>query len=513
VISRLPGLFDLPPGPPPHNLEAERAVLGGILLDPALLTRAVEAGLLPDQFHKDGHRQVFEAMTRLFKRGEPADTLMVAEELRRVGELEDAGGQAALATLMEDATVATQFGSYVGLVIHHAQKRTIAQACHTAAMAAMDGGEPGDIIGALRRQLAHIEEANQPSGTRPAWRLFDASDEWDFPPIQELIEGLLPLKGVVWWGGLPKRYKSLLLLYLCLAIARRRAEVVKKFKVSAYPNVAYVAREDGGSRLQERINDILAAWGGGRPEPGAIRFLIRPSLDLLNASHVTELRDICLRDRIGVIVLDTWTALSPTADPLSANDQAALAVVVVKLCEETGGLVIVVDHSRKNRPEGRALSSADIFGPPQKWAAAEHIVMLDLTSDGRRLEVFTESKDLDGTRFFLEISPRGSGREKFVYAGAVAEIADARRALGNLNRAAVLQVLQTTDSALSTPQIALRLKAAGIALGEDAVLGHTKALVNAKMVRQTGEGKARRYWALELAPITPSSEKAGPADE
>ena len=61
---------------------------------------------------------------------------------------------------------------------------------------------------------------------------------------------------------------------------------------------------------------------------------------------------------------------NPSADPLGAKDQAQLAAVVVELAEQIDGQVIVVDHSRKNRPDGQPLSSADIFGPPQKWAAA-----------------------------------------------------------------------------------------------------------------------------------------------
>ena len=124
-----------------------------------------------------------------------------------------------------------------------------------------------------------------------------------------------------------------------------------------------------------------------------------------------------------MLVLDTWTALSPRRirsgpriRPSSRRRR--------ELCEDIGGLVVVVDHSRKNRPEGQPLSSADIFGPPQKWAAAEHIVMLDVVDAGRRLEVFIEGKDLETRRFFLTVGPRGSGEEKFAYAGSAEELAD-----------------------------------------------------------------------------------------
>jgi replicative DNA helicase len=117
-------LVELPGKIPPHNLEAERALLGAILLEPAVLARAIEL-LAADEFYKDGHRKIYGAMVRLFERSEPADVLTVTEELKRAGELEDVGGQAALATLMEEATVATQFAAYAQIVRDKAQLREL----------------------------------------------------------------------------------------------------------------------------------------------------------------------------------------------------------------------------------------------------------------------------------------------------------------------------------------------------------------------------------------------------
>ena len=129
---------------------------------------------------------------------------------------------------------------------------------------------------------------------------------------------------------------------------------------------------------------------------------------------------------VTLLVLDTWTALSPTADPMAAKDQAALAAVVVDIAEAIDGAVVVVDHSRKNRGEGEPISSADIFGPMQKWAAAEQSSCSTSPSDRRRLEVFIEGKDGETRRCFLTVTPKGAPGEKFTYAGTVEEIADAR---------------------------------------------------------------------------------------
>jgi replicative DNA helicase len=117
-------VVELPGKIPPHNLEAERAVLGAILLEPAIIPRAIEL-LTPDEFYKDGHRKIYAAMVRLFERSEPADALTVAEELKRAGELDEVGGQATLATLTEEATVATQFTAYAQIIRDKAQLREL----------------------------------------------------------------------------------------------------------------------------------------------------------------------------------------------------------------------------------------------------------------------------------------------------------------------------------------------------------------------------------------------------
>jgi hypothetical protein len=90
-------------------------VLGAILLEPALLPRAIEL-LVPEEFYKEAHRKIFGAMIRLFERGEPADAITLTETLRREGVFEEIGGHTLLATLQEEGTVATQFTAYTGIV-------------------------------------------------------------------------------------------------------------------------------------------------------------------------------------------------------------------------------------------------------------------------------------------------------------------------------------------------------------------------------------------------------------
>ncbi len=100
---------------PPHNLEAERAVLGAVLLERESLPKAIEI-LKPPDFYKEGHRKIFGTMIGLFERSEPVDLLTLTEELRRAGELDEVGGPAALAALVEEAATAAHLLSYAGIV-------------------------------------------------------------------------------------------------------------------------------------------------------------------------------------------------------------------------------------------------------------------------------------------------------------------------------------------------------------------------------------------------------------
>jgi hypothetical protein len=364
---------------------------------------------------------------------------------------------------------------------------------------------PAGPLGAMGR-----DEAGPvlPSPTAPdPWRRYDAAgaDAWDVPTVEWTVEGLLPRRGVVWVGGPPKQGKSLLMLYLALAVGRGRPEAANHFPVLAQPKVLYVSAEDGAPRIRERMAEILAAWGGERPPSGAVEFLIREPINLLDPADVAKLTALCQSEGFTLVVLDTWTRLSPTADPMAAKDQAHLAAIVVKLAHDIDGAVVVVDHSRKNRPEGQPLSSADIFGPLQKWAAAEHVIMLAATGTKSRIEAFVEGKDSDDSRFFLDISPRASDAEKFTYAGTIAEVAERSRALGNANREAVFAVVAgAAGRSLSPADVMRELAAARVKMSLDTAKKHLRALAEAGRLSKAGDGRATKYF------VAPESRK-GPS--
>src|SRR3989442_11961513 len=108
--------LDLPARIPPRNLDAERAVLGAVLLEGRETLPRVMEVLRPSDFYPEAHRSIYETMLRLFDRSEPVDLITLNEELRRHGALDAVGGPAALALLVEHASIAAHLSAYAGIV-------------------------------------------------------------------------------------------------------------------------------------------------------------------------------------------------------------------------------------------------------------------------------------------------------------------------------------------------------------------------------------------------------------
>jgi replicative DNA helicase len=109
---------------PPHNLEAEEAVLGAVLTAGRLL--ADVAALLEEaDFYRPAHRAIWRAMLRLADRGESTDPVTVLGELDHSGELADVGGGPFLHTLVQAVPTVANAGRYAQLVAETARRRRV----------------------------------------------------------------------------------------------------------------------------------------------------------------------------------------------------------------------------------------------------------------------------------------------------------------------------------------------------------------------------------------------------
>src|SRR5881397_1884212 len=133
--------LEVPARIPPHNLDAEGAVLGAILLEGReTLPRVIEL-LKPSDFYTEAHRVTYQAMLDLFNRSEPVDVLTLTEELRRGDQLEIVGGPAALAILVEKGSISAYLSSYASIVRDMAVLRELIQTSTQIIAQAFDAKE------------------------------------------------------------------------------------------------------------------------------------------------------------------------------------------------------------------------------------------------------------------------------------------------------------------------------------------------------------------------------------
>ncbi len=114
---------------PPHALDAERAVLGGIMLNVESLER-LEGTLLPEHFYVAAHERIFYVIQELTAKGQPVDALTIKDQLERRGELADIGGEAYLAELVGSVPTSTNVKYYADIVRERAVLRDLLSVCN-----------------------------------------------------------------------------------------------------------------------------------------------------------------------------------------------------------------------------------------------------------------------------------------------------------------------------------------------------------------------------------------------
>jgi hypothetical protein len=204
--------------PLPANLDAEKTILGAILLDNAAHAEAAEA-LKSDDFSLDSHRRIFLRMSELIDTGRTVDIVTLANELRKHKEIESVGGVAYLADLTMGLPRRPVIADYIRIVKDKSLLRRIMGICESTIARAADQSE--DAVGVLEKIESPLLEIRKSiGGTSAAWReLFHTYDEIESaPPLRFAIEGILQEAGITLVGGLPGSGKTLLMLAMVEAL-------------------------------------------------------------------------------------------------------------------------------------------------------------------------------------------------------------------------------------------------------------------------------------------------------
>lgn len=137
--------------PLPSNEDSERAILGAILLDNALITQAVEH-LKPGDFYSPLNRRIFGAMTALFEASKTIDPILIGEELKKEGSLEAIGGVSTITNLTYGLPHFTDLTAYIEVVRDKSMMRNLIRTCNQITSEALE--EEDDA----RNILDHAEQ-------------------------------------------------------------------------------------------------------------------------------------------------------------------------------------------------------------------------------------------------------------------------------------------------------------------------------------------------------------------
>ncbi len=113
--------------PPPQNQEAEQLLLASLIDGPQNNIAEAMALVGLDDFYREGHRRIFNAITELFAVGEPIEPITIIEQLTKTGDLDVAGGRDAVLDLMTTPYIAASYRSYAEIVRDTATQRRLLQ--------------------------------------------------------------------------------------------------------------------------------------------------------------------------------------------------------------------------------------------------------------------------------------------------------------------------------------------------------------------------------------------------
>ena len=129
----------------PSNVEAERSILGAILLDNAVCNQAIEL-LRRDDFFLDSHRRIFDKMISITERLMPIDLITLSDELRRAGEFEQIGGATYIASLIDGVPRTDTIEPYARLVKQKSMLRKLISASQQIVSLAFEEEDDADVI-------------------------------------------------------------------------------------------------------------------------------------------------------------------------------------------------------------------------------------------------------------------------------------------------------------------------------------------------------------------------------
>ena len=359
---------------PPHSVEAEQAVLGGVLIDNGAWDRIADI-LTGAHFYRGDHRAVFDAVAGLCEDGQPCDAVTVAERLDRDGQLESSGGLAYLAELTENTPSAANIVAYAEIVRERAVLRDLIRTSAEIADAAFrpQGRTVPDLLDDAERSILEIAERGG-AGRRESVAIRDVLSNV-MERIDELSRRDNPITGVsTGFTDLDRETAGLQHGDLVIVAGRPSMgktafamNIVEAAAIGAELPVVVFSMEMPAEQLTMRMLSSLGRIDQQRVRTGALRDDDWPRLtsgsEMLNRTNIfivdesaltpTELHARCRRLRrehgsIGLVVIDYLQLMHvPGTSENRATEISEISRSLKALAKEL--MVPVVACSQLNR--------------------------------------------------------------------------------------------------------------------------------------------------------------------
>ncbi len=253
---------------PPHSVEAEQAVLGGLLLDTQAWDQVGDS-VGGEDFYRPDHRLIFEAISDLVAESKPIDVVTVSERLESRGKLADVGGLGYLSTLVRDTPTAANARAYAQIVREKSLLRSLVSAGHAISSSVFsdEGVSARDLVNQAEQRVFEIAErgARRTEGAQWVRRmlpgLIEKIDEWHSNPdaMRGLATGFVDFDRRT--GGL--RGGDLVIVAGRPSMGKTTLAINMAENVALAPNVKgsvlIFSMEMPAEQLMTRM---LASWGG-----------------------------------------------------------------------------------------------------------------------------------------------------------------------------------------------------------------------------------------------------------
>jgi replicative DNA helicase len=366
---------------PPQNLEAEMSILGGVLLENDALNRVLEL-LTPDDFYRDSHRQIFNALIALSERNEPADLVTLTAELKQRDHLDTVGGSSYLASLVDYVPTAANIVYYSRLVKEKSVARHLINVATEIATRGYAGQEMEKTLDWAEKSIFEISNMK----IRPSYFSTKEIMKDTFKAIERLFER----KELV--TGVPTGYTELDTMTAGLQ----------------GDDLVIVAGRPSMGKTAFIVNIVEhAAIHSQKPIPALIFSLEMGKEQLVQRMLCSVSRVDASRLRTGHLGESDWPKLTNGAGLLSdakiyIDDTPAISVLELRskarrLKAEHDLGIIVVDYlqlMQGNNPESRQQEISEISRSLKALAKELHVPVVALSQLNRSLENRTDKRPM-----------------------------------------------------------------------------------------------------------------------